>query len=96
MPLLALKIGIRMDGERVPEVYGRYVQEYNPYIDPSDNCYFLTVTDNIEEARHFNSAAEAATYWQQVSPNVPLRAWDGRPNRPLTVFCMELQQVKSN
>jgi hypothetical protein len=41
-------------------------------------------------AHHFATALEAGETWQQQSSRYPLRSWDQRPNRPLTVFTVEI------
>lgn len=47
------------------------------------------LTANIEEARHFETPEAALTFYQQSRG---LRA-DGKPNRPLTAFTVELMRV---
>lgn len=43
-----------------------------------------------EKALQFNSIGEAFEFWRQISKGVPLRP-DGKPNRPLTVFTVEIR-----
>lgn len=47
------------------------------------------LTPNVEEALKFESNADALMFWRQESRSVPLRD-DGRPNRPMTMFTVEI------
>jgi len=49
-------------------------------------------TDNPSEAMRFPSAIEAMRCWQQTSRTRPLRG-DGKPNRPLTAFSIEVLAI---
>ena len=40
----------------------------------------------------FVSIAEAMEYWRTVSTTVPFRP-DGKPNRPLTAYTVEIEQA---
>lgn len=64
-----------------------------------DNCYLkdmdfeangghgkLTVTDDLAEAKRFETGAEAFEFWRRSPECHPVRASDGRPNRPLTAW----------
>jgi hypothetical protein len=48
-----------------------------------------TVTDDPAEAMQFADDAAAVAYVKQVSASCPLRP-DGKPNRPLTAYHVEL------
>lgn len=52
---------------------------------------FVTVTDDIEQARRFGSMVEATEFWRQEGAGV--RPWDGKPNRPLTAFHITILPV---
>lgn len=49
----------------------------------------LSVTRRIERAKHFETQAEALACWKAQSTTHPLRP-DGKPNRPLTAFTVEI------
>jgi len=51
----------------------------------------IPTTDKIEEARHFENAGEALLFWSTQSRVKPRRP-DGKPNRPLTAFTVEVVQ----
>jgi len=50
------------------------------------------LTDRIEDAQHFESFAAAITCWRQQPRTRPLRP-DGRPNKPLTAFTVEIEEL---
>lgn len=50
-------------------------------------------TPNPNEAMSFESMSEAWDFWRQVSKITPTRP-DGSPNRPLTVFSIEVAELK--
>lgn len=52
----------------------------------------ITVTTNPAEAMAFASKHLAMECWRQVSTAVPTR-WDGRPNRPLTAYSVEITEI---
>jgi len=49
----------------------------------------ITWSKTFAGALHFATPREALTYWGQISRTVPIRP-DGKPNRPLTAFTVEL------
>jgi hypothetical protein len=51
-----------------------------------------TFTDNIEDAMMFISKAEAMLFWKTQSKIRPKRP-DGKPNRPLTAYHVEIFEV---
>lgn len=48
-----------------------------------------TFTRDRTRAVSFDSPADAIEYWRQQSKTVPTRP-DGKPNRPLTAFTVEI------
>lgn len=75
------------------ELAGKYLKRYDAaYINP-DFGYdggWLEVTADIEEAQVFDSAPKALEKWrEQAPPPYHLRP-DGKPNRPLTAFTVEV------
>lgn len=49
----------------------------------------LVVTHDRGKALEFPSIMAAMAYWQTTSKTVPLRP-DGKPNRPLTAYTVEI------
>lgn len=52
---------------------------------------FVTVSADVARARRFATAAEALEFWRQTG--VGVRPWDGKPNRPLTAFHIQLSRA---
>ena len=50
----------------------------------------LSLTGDPARAMRFADTGEAMMFWTQVSRTVPVRDTDGKPNRPLTVFTVEV------
>lgn len=90
MPV-TLKIIERIDGD--PERAGEYVVDYDPVprLDASGEFIHLITSPYIAKARQFEDAAEALEYWRQ---SAGLRA-DGKPNRPLTAYTVEIEKVEA-
>lgn len=65
---------------------GKYLKEFHPDTDAHGK---LIVTSNRDEAMQFEDGGEAWKFWQQQSKRFPLRL-DGKPNRPLTAFTVEI------
>lgn len=83
----------RMDGE--PTGYdGEYLKSYDASYVPSNGKYNggdLITTPNIEEAQKFETPSEALTTWKETAPKPwSVRLWDGKPNRPLTAYTIEV------
>jgi hypothetical protein len=70
-----------------PQVQGLYLKSYDP--DAYEGRGDAEGTDDIEEALTFKTPEEALEFWQQPSTVKPLRE-DGKPNRPLTTFSIEV------
>jgi hypothetical protein len=49
-------------------------------------------TDDPDDALQFDDSGAAFVFYRQQSKTVPLRE-DGRPNRPLTAFTVEIAPV---
>lgn len=87
-----MKLQIQGDAfGRATEFDGLWLVEYDPARlgeSPSGmelNCY-LEVTADPAKAREFQTLEEALAYWRQENGVRP----DGKPNRPLTAFSVEL------
>lgn len=91
MTMYVLQIHERLDGMQVDGLSGMYIKEYSPRIDWDMN-YTLLVCDKKEEAMVFIDEGEAHEYYRQVCPNYPT-LMDGRPNRPLTSWRVQIIPV---
>lgn len=75
----------------------QYVKEYDPNRDgiSADGrvmiCHLVT-TSSIRRARKFDSIMDATNFYMQVSQREPIR-YDGRPNRPLTYFTVDIGAI---
>lgn len=67
-----------------------YVKDYSP--DGHGGRGSLQATSNLDEARRFGSLVEAMEEWRRVSATHPTRR-DGKPNRPLTAYTVEMMQL---
>jgi hypothetical protein len=70
---------------------GLYVQEYTP--DGYGGRGDAVLTPRESKAKRYASSVEAMEHWRQVSSTHPVRPGDGRPNRPLTAFTIEIVTV---
>jgi hypothetical protein len=69
---------------------GRYVQEVAWDIDEDGRCEVTSTTD-LSEAKHFPDFPSATEFWKTQSKCNPLRP-DGKPNRALTAYSVEIAQ----
>lgn len=69
---------------------GRYLVEYTPARMDANGYYMaggrLITTDDITQAKHFESAAEALSLLRATNGFRP----DGKPNRPLMAWTTEI------
>lgn len=70
---------------------GQYLAAYD--LDARDGHGSETWTSEPARALHFADALAALAAWKSVSPTHPVRASDGKPNRPLTAYTIELVKV---
>lgn len=73
----------------IPEIdqfNGKYIAGYK---DTACGRGAITWSNIFADALRFATPREALMYWRQISRTVPIRP-DGRPNRPLTAFTVEL------
>ena len=84
--IMAWGIFIIMDALGQTEV-NAWLQAYDILTDEHP-----AVTPNPELAKRFEMLSDALDFWKQVSPLHPTRL-DGRPNRPLTVWSVEMRQL---
>lgn len=58
-----------------------------------DGRGLIETTDKIEEAMRFESFIDAMEYWRTSPANHPTRLTDGKPNRPLTAYTVQIVSV---
>ena len=92
--MIVIQLVERVDG--LPSIYdGTYVVNYNPSsIGMGGGEAFLQTTRHLKEARVFKDFVDATNYWKQIDQRNPVR-YDGKPNRPLTIFNIQLINVVS-
>ena len=54
---------------------------------------WLKLTHNIDDAWLWDSAEDALSTWKEILTSDPVRP-DGKPNRPMTAFTVELVKVE--
>lgn len=69
-----------------------YVESYDP--DANGGAGDLVITDEEADAKRFAGVAEATECWRAQSRTLPLRP-DGKPNRPMTAFTVEIRGVSA-
>jgi hypothetical protein len=69
------------------EADGMWVKSYTP--DGHDGRGHIELTENRHEAKVYPDALTAMSEWRSVSSTHPTRP-DGKPNRPLTAFTVEI------
>ena len=88
---LIIRIGNRVDHHPDPFA-GAFLQEFDGsrIVTTADGCehWAFMVTDDRSEAKQFETVEAAITYWHQ---SIGTRA-DGQPDRPLTEYCMSVQE----
>lgn len=78
------QVRIRIVGEnRGPQLW------LESFEDSPDGRGRAVITPHRERAMVFDSFAQAFDYWRQESKFQPLRS-DGKPNRPLTAYTVEI------
>ena len=84
-----MKILGRVDG-KPHRLDGLYVMDYCPDV-RADGTVKLAATPSVHQAKRFASAHEALECWRAVAaPPHHRRRWDGKPNRPLTMFTVAI------
>jgi hypothetical protein len=76
--------------ERYPELaeqIGSYLVDYQPEQARKGEQWLWTTTDEAE-AKRFTDLAEMHTYLYR---SIGTRPWDGKPDRPITVYHIEVR-----
>lgn len=84
-------VGVPIDLPFTPVEEGQYLKSYQASGGFGNG--FIEATNDIAEALRFADTIEALECWRAVSTTHPLRR-DGKPNRPLTAFTVELVKVE--
>ncbi len=85
----AIRILERIDGRATP-FDGSYVTDCD--VDAHEGGGTLKVTRRLSMARQFGSPDEAMAFYQQDSHVRPLRR-DGKPNRPLARYAIDIVAI---
>lgn len=72
-------------------VDGKYLTKYDP--DFRSGRGFVDGSDKIGDAIFFADKKEAMEFWKQPSKTHPIRSTDGKPNRPLTAYTVEIIEI---
>lgn len=75
-----------------PAQLGQYLSDFD--VDAHDGAGAITTTADISRAIVFESFFDAWSAWRTQSTVQPLREYDGKPNRPLTAFTIEIVTVE--
>jgi hypothetical protein len=92
---LVIRIIGMANGQPPTGFEGEYIKRYSPERDGRDRygrrmqCHIETTPDK-SEARRYAGLQAAHAEWTRVSLREPTRP-DGRPNRPLTAFTVEME-----
>lgn len=91
-----IKFICRMDGEPT-EYDGEYLKSYDStYVLPNTEYDggLLITTPNLGEAQKFATTIQALAKWKEQAPKAwGVRPWDGKPNRPLTAYTIEVESI---
>jgi hypothetical protein len=83
-------IGVMTVGATDTRMVGMLVKAHDPNM--RDGRGWTEWTDDERFARRFRSPVEALDFWRQQSTVRPLRP-DGKPNRPLTAYSIEVVKL---
>ena len=86
MPTIVIRILGLADGSD-DGCAGQWVHSFCP--DGHNGTGDLVLTSNVAEAKRYDNAGDAIADWQAVSKTHPERP-DGKPNRPMTAFTVEI------
>lgn len=78
---------IRIVESPLGQVDGMYLRFYSP--DGGSGRGVIGVTSDASQALRFTDTADAFECWRSISATHPQQS-DGKPNRPLTAFTIEM------
>lgn len=77
-------------------VEGSFLAGFDPDWRPDDRpvypCGRVDWTPKLADALRFDTAVDAWSLWTSTSSRIPVRP-DGRPNRPLTAYTIEVRNA---
>jgi hypothetical protein len=79
---------IHLANGRPSSADGMWVKSYTP--DGFGGRGDLVLTENKHQAKVYPDAVAAMEDWKRVSSTHPTRPGDGKPNRPMTAFTIEV------
>ena len=85
MKVIMQLMGVAPNGR--PPPVPTYVKDVD--FDADEGRGRITMTQQLAEAKRFDGPAEALEYYKTPSKVVPLRP-DGKPNRPLTAYNVQI------
>ena len=89
-------IAIRVVGLVGPDGTGLFADINDKYIADIGNIDDPTTwrfTDDISQAKTFDDFMSAYPFYTSQSRTMPLRPWDGQPNRPLRAFTIMFEPI---
>jgi hypothetical protein len=86
---IIIAVGFADDSVHCPHA-GQYLESFDH--DAYDGRGYGTFTSNVSDAKRFNSAVDAMTFWNLQSCVRPLRP-DGQPNKPLTALTIAVEAL---
>ena len=72
------------------DVNGKYLETYDP--EAHEGRGFAQFTSDLAKAMKFDTHAQAFDLWKSTPRSRPTRP-DGKPNRPLTAFTINFEEV---
>jgi hypothetical protein len=78
---------------RPTNLVGFYLESFDPDAGDDRTTGVAVWTDDVNKAKSFANYAAAFAEWNRQSKRIPLRS-DGKPNKPLTAFNVEVVSEK--
>lgn len=93
MNVVIVYIGLAgtVTGQREMVQRGAYLETFN--VNAHNGRGSATWTHDLAKAMKFSDSLDAADVWRTQSTVLPTRP-DGKPNRPLTAFTVEIRQAR--
>jgi hypothetical protein len=83
-------IRVHVQGQLGPPAVPSWVKSCD--VDAMDGYGLAQLTTNRDEALTFDDFTEAMMFWRRQSTVRPIRG-DGKPNRPLTAYTIEVESL---
>lgn len=90
--MVVIRIHSLASGGYATSIEGMYLKAFDP--DALMGRGRVEGTLKLQEAMKFDTSQQAHEFWRQTSKEYPTRQ-DGRPNRPLTLYNIEILTVPS-